>query len=230
MRRKLTLFDIDGTLLRGDGAARDAFTEAILEVYGLRLDVSRFDFSGRTDPGIAHMVLAGSGLDEAAVESGFPRLWIAYLERLRANTTASRFRIMPGITPLLDRLAALPNVTLGLLTGNIEPGARIKLASHDLNRYFPFGAFGSDSSRRDDLPPIAVERANAHGGHHFSTPDAVVIGDSIWDVRCARAHGAISIAVATGPTSAETLRAESADFFFETLEPIDDVVNAIVGR
>jgi len=116
---------------------------------------------------------------------------------------------LPGIRELLDRLASMDDVTLGLLTGNIERGARLKLAPAALNDYFPFGAFGSDSARREDLPPIAVERASKIDGHRFRGRDVVIIGDSIYDVRCGVPHEATTIAVASGKTPAEKLRAES---------------------
>jgi len=229
-RRKLVLFDIDGTLVRDDGAARDAFSAALVTVYGYDTRLDRYDFSGRTDPGISRMVLTDGGFALSEIEAGIGGLWDAYLDGLRARISPELVRVMPGIPSLLERLQAMPEVTLGLLTGNIEPGARIKLSVHDLNRYFPFGAFGSDSPQRDELPPIAVARAAEHGVNGFTTRDAVIIGDSIWDVRCARPHGSRAIAVATGPTRIDTLRDESPDALFETLADTEAVIDAILGR
>lgn len=224
---KLVLFDIDGTLIRDDGAARDAFAAGLREVYGHSAPLDRFDFSGRTDPEITWMVLEESGLTVDEVEEGLGRLWDAYLGALKERISRKTVRLMPGIETLLEVLSRRDDVILALLTGNIEPGARTKLTPFDLNRFFPFGAFGSDSRFRNELPPVALARAHAHGHHQVSTEDMVVVGDSVYDVRCAVPHRARSVAVATGITSSDTLRAESPDHFFDTLEDTDRVIEAI---
>lgn len=224
---KLVLFDIDGTLIRDNGAARDAFAEALREIYGHSPELHRFDFSGRTDPEITWMVLEESGLSKEEVEQGLERLWVHYLDGLKARIDRSSVRLMPGIEALLEVLSEREDVILALLTGNIEPGARTKLSPFDLNRFFPFGAFGSDSRFRNELPPVALARAREHGHDHLSSEDLVVIGDSIYDVQCAVPHRARSVAVATGVTPAEMLRAESPDHFFETLEDTEKVIEVI---
>ncbi|HVT43435.1 MAG TPA: HAD family hydrolase [Thermoanaerobaculia bacterium] len=228
-RRRLVLFDIDGTLIRDHGAAREAYARALRAIYGRDRRLERYDFSGRTDPEITHMVLADLGIDAGEIERLMPLLWERYLVELQRLATAATIEALPGVAALLDRLADLPEVALGLLTGNIERGARIKLEPPDLNRYFPFGAFGSDSMRRDELAPIAVERASAIEGRRFSGDDIVIIGDSIFDVRCGVPHSATTIAVASGRTPADLLRAENPHHFFESLEEIDALVAAIVG-
>ena len=215
--RKLVLFDVDGTLITDGGASRHAFAIAIEETYGYRGDLRRYDFAGRTDPQIAHMVLRDAGLDADQIDAKIVHLWKRYIEEL-AESTPTRIRELPGIRPLLDALRADPRVTLALLTGNIEPGARLKLAPPMLNDYFPFGAFGSDSARREDLPPIAVARAVESNGQRFSGRDVVIIGDSIWDVRCGVPHSATTIAIASGKTSADLLRAEKPDHLFASAE------------
>jgi phosphoglycolate phosphatase-like HAD superfamily hydrolase len=225
---RLVLFDIDGTLLNDGGAAREAYASALEAVYGHRGDLRRYDFSGRTDPQITHMVLGDAGLPAAEIDAAMPRLWDHYLEALE-RTARGRVRELPGIRPLLETLASDPRVVLGLLTGNIEPGARVKLGNAALNGFFPFGAFGSDSSRREELPPIAVERACHAVGHRFGGRDVVIIGDSIYDVRCGVPHAATTIAVASGKTSAEMLRAENPDHLFASAEDHDAMFAAIVG-
>src|SRR6185436_6515385 len=174
---RLVLFDIDGTLITDGGAARAAYAAALEATYGYRGDLRRYDFSGRTDPQITHMVLGDAGLSAEEIEARMDGLWIVYLEHLAANAPG-RVRVLPGVLALLDALAADEGVTLALLTGNIEPGARLKLAGADLNRYFPFGAFGSDSPQREELPPIAVARASAITGTDVRGRDVVIIGDS----------------------------------------------------
>ena len=226
--RKLVLFDIDGTLITDGGAARHAFSIAIEETYGYRGDLRRYDFSGRTDPQIAHMVLRDAGLSAEQIDAKIGHLWKRYIEEL-AESTPTRVRELPGIRSLLDALRADRRVTLALLTGNIEPGARLKLAPLTLNDYFPFGAFGSDSPRREDLPPVAVARAAEANGYRFSGRDVVIIGDSIWDVRCGVPHSATTIAIASGKTSADLLRAEKPDYLFASAEDREALLDAILG-
>jgi phosphoglycolate phosphatase len=226
---KLVLFDIDGTILTDRGASREAFAHALGAVYAYDGDLSRYDFSGRTDPQIAHMVLRDAGLSTDQIERELPRLWEIYLDGLARNATAERVRVMPGVRELVDALHAHEDVALALLTGNIEPGARLKLGAPALNNYFAFGAFGSDSADRTDLPPIAVRRASEHLGQQFTGRDIVIIGDSIYDVRCGVPYQATTIAVASGKTSAETLRAENPTHFFDSVEDTAAVVAAMLG-
>jgi phosphoglycolate phosphatase-like HAD superfamily hydrolase len=227
--RRLVLFDIDGTILTDRGASRSAFGDALNSVFGYDGDLSRYDFSGRTDPQIAHMVLRDAGHEAHDIEARLPRLWEIYLEGLARNTTPERVHVMAGIRELLAELHTHGEVLLALLTGNIEPGARLKLGGAGLNGYFPFGAFGSDSADRTQLPPIAMERASAHAGRHFRGADVVIIGDSIYDVRCGVPYEATTIAVASGKTPAEKLRAESPTHFFEDASDLGAVMNAILG-
>ncbi len=227
--RRLVLFDIDGTILTDRGASRSAFARALSEVYAYDGDLARYDFSGRTDPQIAHMVLRDAGHSAEAIEDALPRLWEIYLEGLARNATPERVQVMPGIRELLASLASHDDVVLALLTGNIEQGARLKLGGADLNHYFPFGAFGSDSADRTALPPIAMHRAAAHVGRDFRGADVVIIGDSVYDVRCGVPYDATTIAVASGKTAAETLRAENPRHFFDTAEDLGAMLQAILG-
>ena len=215
--RKLVLFDIDGTLISDGGASREAFIAALLEIFEYHGDVRRYDFSGRTDPQIAHMVLRDAGWNEQEIDARMPRLWDRYVAGL-AKQERSRVRELPGVRALLDALRADERVTLALLTGNIERGARLKLGGPGLNEYFPFGAFGSDSPRRDELPPIAIHRAEEFSGHRFRGRGVVIIGDSIYDIRCGAPHSATTIAIASGKTPGEKLRAENPDHFFTSAE------------
>jgi phosphoglycolate phosphatase len=224
---RLVLFDIDGTLLTDCGAARDAFADALRAVYGYEGDLGRYDFSGRTDPQITHMVLADAGYAAEVVEAGFPQLWELYLQALEANATPGRIVPLPGIPDLVDALAVHDDVILALLTGNIEPGARLKLSGAGLNDYFPFGAFGSDSPDRTELPPIAMRRAEDVLGFRIEGNDVVIVGDSIYDVRCGAPYAATTIALASGKTPAELLRAENPHHLFDSAEDLEGLVAAI---
>lgn len=226
---RLALFDIDGTLISDGGAAREAFREALRDVYGYDGDLARYDFSGRTDPQIAFMVLRDTGLSDSDIAAKLNDLWQHYLAGLERNATADRVRVLPGIRTLLEELAAREDVMLALLTGNIERGARLKLAAPELNRYFPFGAFGSDSMHREELPPIAVARASACNSHHFTGREVVILGDSIYDVRCGVPHDATTIAIASGKTAAEKLRAENPHHFFPDAADTAALIRAITA-
>jgi phosphoglycolate phosphatase-like HAD superfamily hydrolase len=227
--QRLVLFDIDGTLATDGGASRESFGAALDEVYDYEGDLARYDFSGRTDPQIAHMVLADAGLDASSIDERLPRFWESYLAGLTARATAARVRALPGIPALVARLAEIPEVTLALLTGNIEPGARLKLTPPDLNRYFPFGAFGSDSARREELPPIAIARALERRGRRFLPREVVIIGDSIYDVRCGVPHDATTIAVASGKTPIDRLRAENPHHLFEDAAETERMIEAVLA-
>jgi Predicted phosphatases len=224
--RKLVLFDIDGTLVSDGGASREAFAESLAEVYGFHDDVRRYDFSGRTDPQIARMILHDDGRSDAEIDARLPALWEHYLAGLARNVPG-RVRTLPGVSALLETVLAGERLTVALLTGNIEPGARLKLGPVALNDAFLFGAFGSDSPHREELPPIAVGRAADLIGHDFCGRDVVIIGDSIYDVRCGVPHSATTIAIASGKTPAAMLRAESPDHFFESAEDLEGIMAAI---
>ncbi len=226
--RKLVLFDIDGTLMTAGRAARDAFADALDAVYGHDGPLDRYDFSGRTDPQIAMMILRDAGLPGDVIESRLPHLWSHYLGGLARNLPGQA-RVLPGISALLEALAADPRIVLALLTGNIEPGARLKLGAAGLNGYFPFGAFGSDSAQREELPPVAVARAAAIDGHAFRGDDVVIIGDSIYDVRCGIPHDARTIAIASGKTPRALLAAENPHFLFDSAEERETLLAAVLA-
>jgi len=223
--KKLILFDIDGTLITDSGASREAFAEALRETYEFTNPLDSYDFSGQTDPQIAHMVLGDAGFAVNQIDDKLPRFWSLYLTEMSRRVSPERVRALAGAHHLLSRLRQVPRFTLALLTGNIEQGARIKLAPPDLNGFFAFGAFGSDSARREELAPVACRRAAAI--HIFLGSDVVIIGDSIFEVRCGVPHGATTIAVASGRTSLATLEAENPSFLFTSLEDSDAIIDAI---
>jgi phosphoglycolate phosphatase-like HAD superfamily hydrolase len=230
---KLVLFDIDGTLLSAGAAARDSILSALEAAYGWSArdehqDRGKWDFSGKTDPQIVRELLRADIGDERCEERLEHALRI-YIGELERRLIPGIVTPKPGIPPLLERLAAEPKVTLGLLTGNLEPGARLKLAPPNFNRFFPFGAFGSDSANRYELPPIAVERALAHTGRRFEGKSVVVVGDSVHDVACGRSIGVRSVGVATGITSTARLAAENADVVLESFADTDQAMAAILG-
>ncbi|MGH7445415.1 MAG: HAD family hydrolase, partial [Longimicrobiales bacterium] len=179
--RKLILFDIDGTLLSTQGAAKRAFHRALLQVYGMAGPIATHDFSGKTDPQIARELLSAAGLAAEAIDAQLPALWDSYLGELAREfeAPAHETRVLPGVYALLESLAAQPAAVLALLTGNIAHGAALKLASARIDPgTFRCGAYGSDCERRDGLPSVAVQRAQDLTGREFRGKDVIVIGDT----------------------------------------------------
>jgi phosphoglycolate phosphatase len=214
---RLILFDIDGTLVDCGPQVRPLFASALVDVFGTTGDLDSYDFAGKTDPRIVLDLLTGAGVPREEVIEGMPRARRLYLERLEGALDQGGMRLLPGVEELLARLAARPDVVLGLLTGNWEPGARTKLSRFDLNRFFPFGAFGCDGIERWELPPVALERAERASGRRFQPEEVLIVGDSLHDVSCARAHGIPALAVATGRTPASALSSAGADWVVPNL-------------
>lgn len=205
MTPRLVLFDIDGTLLSAGGHSARALEGALLEVFGTTGPSRGFDYSGKTDPQIVRELMRGAGIADPLIEERRAVALELYLDRFRKTLRPEHVTAKPGVIALLTALAGEPGVTLGLLTGNLEPSARLKLGPLDANRYFAFGAFGSDHEDRYRLPPIALDRARVATGLRFEGRQTVVVGDSIHDVLCGRGIGVRSVAVATGRTSAQAL-------------------------
>ncbi|MEO8431650.1 MAG: HAD family hydrolase [Acidobacteriota bacterium] len=225
---RLVLFDIDGTLLSAGRAARESVLAALTEVYGWSGSADSHDFSGKTDPQIIRELIREAVGDQRC-EAELRRALDRYLEELTGRLSPESVVPKPGIPRLLERLSSEPHVTLALLTGNLERGARLKLAPPGFNDYFEFGAFGSDSADRYELPAIAVERARERTGLRFSGKSVVIIGDSVHDVACGRSIGVRSIAVATGPTRPERLAAEKPDALFESFADVERAAEAILA-
>lgn len=228
---RLFLFDIDGTLIHARGAGRKAIGKAMLEVYGTVGPVDTYDLRGRTDPRIVIDLMTTAGLPEDVVRARLSacfQLYVRELEALLANG-AAEVTVMPGIADLVRRLDERDDAVVGLLTGNIEAGARVKLTPTGLWPYFRVGAFGSDDIDRRRLPAIARARARALTGHDFPFERVVIIGDTPLDVDCARACGARAVAVATGFHSGDELVACAPDVFFEDFADVERVVRALTA-
>ena len=210
----LLLFDIDGTLLlRATREHREALHDGIREVYGVD-DPSRVDVmaGGRTDLEIARHILLGLGVTARRIDDGLRDLRIAATEAFARRCPADlSSTVAPGMSALLDRLAARPDLRLSLVTGNLEPIAWLKLKRAGLGHRFERGqgGFGSDHEDRTELPAIARRRAG-NGRTPHPPERTVIIGDTPRDIACARADGARVVAITTGPFSAEELRGADA--------------------
>jgi len=173
--------------------------------------------------------MSGAGFAKAEIEAFMPATLDLYQARLLAWLRPGDVTAKPGVGPLLEALAAEPRVTLGLLTGNLEPCARAKLAPLGVNHYFPFGAYGSDHEDRYRLPAVALERARSVVGVAFEGADLVIVGDSVHDVLCGRGLGVRAAAVATGRTPRTRLAEMAPDALLEDFGETTAAVQAILG-
>ena len=240
--QRLALFDIDCTLIDAHGAGGRAIMGAIRDVYGVGGELGGYTFHGRTDPAIirdladlwgagepdavigrlnggtqpqiVHDVAVRLGTPEEAIDAHLDACLARYLELLADEIVDGRVEVLPGVKELVTALAADRRVVVGLVTGNIEAGARLKLEPTGLLSLFKVGAFGSDSPLRADLPPVAVRRAEELTGRRFAGKEIVVIGDTPADIECGAPLGVKAVAVATGKHSAGELAAHEPDHLF----------------
>lgn len=205
--KKLVLWDIDGTLIRTNRAGIAALVEAFARLHGRPPDMEQVDVAGRTDRWIIARMLEAHGLSPST--ENVHAILEGYLQLLQGEISTRPGLVLPGIIDLLSTLHARDDVVQGLLTGNVERGARIKLEHYRVWHYFAFGAFGDDSPVRNDLGPHAVRRAEERHAVTF-TPDRIyVIGDTPHDIECGKVIGARTIAVATGGFSLAELQSHT---------------------
>jgi phosphoglycolate phosphatase len=232
MTPTLVLFDVDGTLVNTAGAGRRALERSFQSVFGLD-DIaeaaSRVRFDGKSDPTIIADIARESGVALPEIERRYPDLQRTYLDALRDELSRPdpRRRTMPGVLPLLEILIARTDVVLGLVTGNIEEGARAKLEVFGLNRFFAGGGFSSDHPDRAEIARIAHERLSRRAGHRFPPRQVMVVGDTELDVACARANGFVAIAVESGWIPRERLEAAEPDALFADLTDTAAVLAAM---
>ena len=220
---RLLLFDIDGTLLRCGPQVRVLFAEALREVFGTAGDLDHYDFSGKTDPLIVRELMTPVGFSHDEVRERMPLMRDAYASRIEERL--GPVEVIPGAGEALAALAGRSDVVVGLVTGNWARGAGAKLRRGGLAHHFEFGAFADDGEDRACLPPLAIARARAATGHPFTAADALIIGDSVEDVRCALACDVPLLAVASGWTTPERLRAAGAT---EVVTRLDDALERLL--
>ncbi|MBK1834719.1 HAD family hydrolase [Roseibacillus ishigakijimensis] len=222
---RLLLFDIDGTLVDTGGAGLASLLEATREIFGD--DGPALDLAGATDTGLLKNIYRTFAREEE--EATTARFFDCYLARLEVNLQDPCFggRALDGVATLLQEIEAA-QVTKGLLTGNITAGAEIKMRHYGFEGLFPFGAFGDDHHDRNELGPIALQRAGENAGQTFEPAQTLVIGDTPKDIWCAQALGARSICVATGAFTADQLRDHGADLVFEDFSETEAVLQALL--
>jgi phosphoglycolate phosphatase len=226
---RLVLFDIDGTLLSAGGVSSRALAEALVAVFGTAGPVDGYDFSGKTDPQIVRELMRSAGFEDATIEARRGETLALYRDRLLGVIRPEDVRAKPGVVRLVAALRDEARVTLGLLTGNLEPCARAKLEPLALNPHFRFGAYGSDHEERSCLPAIAVDRALEATGLRFLGKSVVVVGDSVHDVRCGKSLGVRAVAVATGRTPADVLAREQPDALLADCSDLQAALAAVLG-
>ena len=233
MRPTVLLFDVDGTLVNAGGAGRRALEAAMEAHLGAAVRpqetwLSGMKLDGMTDRLIVREAMAVTG---RPFDAGLcDRILDTYADRLRVEIHGPGYQVLPGVDALLAALSARGAV-VGLCTGNIMPGARIKLARGGLDRYFGFGAgdvygFAADGEAREHIVEAALRRASARLVRTIDPREVLVIGDTPRDVLGARAAGCAVLAVATGRFGVDALRAEGADHVVATLA--DPTVEALL--
>jgi phosphoglycolate phosphatase len=230
--KRLVLWDVDGTLVHGGGAASAAFTLAVERVLG-RPAAHRVRMSGKTDPQIALEILALAEVAEHDARAHLPLV----LEHLELELAAAvhelqtHGHVMPGVTELLPRLHDAPHVTSSVLTGNIEPNGRLKVAAFGLDRWLDLevGAYGSDDHDRNKLVPIALSKLMSTRAIRVEPRDVWIVGDTPRDLDCARAGGARCLLVGTGRFPIDELRALEPDAAFPDLRDVDAIYDLLTS-
>ena len=222
----LLLFDIDGTLVSTHGIPRQAMSTVLKRRFPGFVYDTGYNFSGRTDWEIVEHLLRFDKrpVDDALVHNVLEE-FAAELDIVLKN--GRHPLIYPGVISLLEILQQMSSVSLGLVTGNIEEGARIKLRRAGLDHFFQVGGFGNDSNNRDDLPPLAIARAEEYFNRSFERKNIWVIGDSLFDIRCAKNNDLRSLAVATGWTDYEDLKSAGPDHITRDFSDVKSIVDIL---
>jgi phosphoglycolate phosphatase len=216
---KLVLFDIDGTLIRTGGAGVKAFARAFQTEFGIADGTEKLKFAGRTDISLVREFFLHNGIEPTGPH--FERFFKTYIHWLERIILECESEICPGVPGFLRELRTLPHPpVIGLLTGNIQRGARIKLMHLKLWDEFPFGGFADDHEERDCIAAIAKKRGLDLAGQLVRDKEVLVIGDTPLDIRCARAINARVLAVATGGSTVAELENHKPDFAVEDLQSI----------
>lgn len=225
--KTVCLFDIDGTLLDSGGAGQHAMEQALLETFAVTGPYTNIPAAGRTDKAITTDLFAHHALE--VDEQNWDRFLQAYLEHLPRSLVSKQGSTLPGVELLLAELNRRDDVVLGLLTGNIEVGAMLKLKHFSIDRYFRFGGYGDMHFNRDDVARLAYDAAARHLEQAIHPDRVWVIGDTPADVRCGRAIGARVMAVSTGIHKAEELAPCRPDHLMASLADVDAVLRALLS-
>lgn len=228
MAERILFFDIDGTMLSTGGAGQQAMELALAEEFRIPMPFENIPTAGRTDRGIENDIFCRYGI--ALTDQNRQRFMRAYLERLPDCLRELPGGLLPGVRELLQQLTERNDVHLSLLTGNYAEGAWMKLQHFGIDHYFgDGGGYGDHHAERNDVAHLAIRSVSDVLQRPVVGAEAVVIGDTPADIRCARAIAARAIAVATGVYSADQLRPHAPDHLFCDLSDTAEVVERLLG-
>ncbi len=221
----LFLFDIDGTLLKfRDKRSRRIFSSVIEDIYGVECRSELMpDFSGMTDLKILRDIARAHELPLEPINSVINDVWEKLLIQFREITNTRDLMLLPGVDVLLESIDVNSDITKGLLTGNFKQNAYLKLGTYKLEKYFTFGAFGSDKENRNDLPELAFRRAEVETGARFTPDNTIIIGDSPRDIECGRVNNIKVLSVATGNFTIDKLQVHNPDLIIEDMSDYNSV-------
>jgi phosphoglycolate phosphatase-like HAD superfamily hydrolase len=224
-KKRLLLFDIDGTLIHSGGAGVHALRSAFKERFGIDDDLRDIEIAGMTDSGIVVSILNKHKIPQT--NENVSAFLDSYVHFLSLELPRRKGKLLPGVLELLERLKSRPQLVLALLTGNVSRGAQLKLEHYGVWHFFEFGAFADDHQDRNRLGSFARARAKERHGGEFSAEEIDVIGDTPRDIACGKAFGARTISVATGTWTREQLAEHQPDFLIDDLSDVDRVIDTL---
>ena len=222
---RLILFDIDGTLLKTDGAGRRATRLAMEEVFGTASFLDQHNFSGKPDWQTLYELLKDDGYTVESIGEAMPTFEQAMGKHMSAIMPEHTTTVCTGAMETVKSLRDDARYLIGIVTGNTTASAKVKLISGGFEPdWFPIGAFGSESIDRNNLPPLALQRAINYTQYDIQPHEVIIIGDTVMDITCARALGAIAVAVTTGYTKREDLVANNPDYLLDDLTGFSSIL------
>lgn len=225
-KRKLLLFDVDGTLVIYHGREPYRIFEDLgRHFFNTEISLEQYRFSGKTDKAITYEVLSFGGVPDDAIAERESEIFEWLPVELERRMTPESFRLLPNVNELLDAIDG--RAVKALLTGNVERCAEIKLSQFNLMPHFRFGVYGTESKDRNDLGPIALQRYRELTGEDIAADDVVIIGDTINDVLVAKHIGAKCIVTLTGRSTYDEVAPYDPEFIFDDLSDTDAVLEAI---